>query len=587
MCGIIGYIGYKDASPVLLNGLRRMEYRGYDSAGIVSLFNRQFQTMKGVGRIDSIHRRVHFERLQGNSGIAHTRWATHGRVTKTNAHPHLSCGGEVAIVHNGIIDNYQDCKNSLIKAGHEFRSDTDSEIIAHLLEKHRKTGMRAQQAVLATVRELKGAFAFLAMLSDETEIVFGARKDAPIVVGVGQDENFISSDVLAFIDHTDRAIFLDNNEIALIGRDRINLLTFEGEIVRRKPVKVAWEAGDASKGGYSHHTLKEIHDQPSSIHSALIQDDNKLQKVVDLIGNADHLVVTGAGTSFHAALIAKYLFSKFLQIRAEAIPSSEFDQVKELLGTSTTVLAISQSGETADILDAVRKSKSRGAKIISIVNAVGSSLVRESYETLYANCGPEIGVAATKSFTAQLAIINLILWHLSSSQHVIEPKVVKNLVVETLKTEDDVKNLAGSYRQKDVYFVGRGIHHAIALEGALKLKELAYLHAEGMAAGELKHGTLALIQRNTPVVALNPKDETYSETLGNISEMKARGARVIGVSDVSNELYDDLIRIPSAETIMYPILEIIPLQLLAYYSAVLERQDPDFPRNLAKSVTVK
>ena len=564
-----------------------MEYRGYDSAGIACLNRGKLEIKKEVGKIDDIQENLQFDKLRGMSGVGHTRWATHGKVTKNNAHPHLSCQSGIAVVHNGVIENYQVLRKCLVEEGHTFRSETDTEVISHILEKNYLIEEDEEKAILRTVKQLKGTFAFLAIWNKNSDTIFGARKDAPLIIGAGSKETFLASDVLAFIDHTDQVVFLDNMEIVTVTRNGYKVNTFDGTPVKKDPVKVSWEVGDASKQGFTHYTLKEIYDQPETIKSALNQDEEKLLVITNIIRQANKVFITGSGTSFHAALLMKYLLAKYSKIHAEAVISSEFDQYTDLVDSDTVVLAISQSGETADILSVVSKVKDRGSKVCSIVNAVGSSLVRESYESLYINCGPEIGVAATKSFTGQLAIGYLLVSNLSEEFPRIDHKSIEEFVKEALLVEDKVKSLESLYGEKDVYFIGRGIHHPIALEGALKLKELAYIHAEGMAAGELKHGTLALVDAGTPAVVINPHDETYSETLGNAAEMKARGARIIGVSNEPNELYDDFIKIPQIDKRLYPIIEVIPLQILSYYAAIYQHRNPDFPRNLAKSVTVK
>ncbi|MEM2338927.1 MAG: glutamine--fructose-6-phosphate transaminase (isomerizing) [Nitrososphaerales archaeon] len=589
MCGIIGYIGEESAATILLNGLKRLEYRGYDSAGMCTIDQSKIQIKKGVGKVDEINGKLNLTNLSGNIGIAHTRWATHGKVTIANAHPHTSCKEDIAIVHNGTIENYQELKEILIKDGHNFKSETDSEVIAHLIEKFYLEYKDEEKAVLTVANMLKGAFAFAAIFQKNPNILIGVRKDSPLVIGIGKDGYFLASDILAFIDHTDRAIFLDNQEIAIVSRKGVKILTFNGLEVNKSITQVAWEVSDVSKKEFKHFTLKEIKEQVYTVRAALNQDLNKIDEFCNKIKNAKRIYVVACGTSYHAGLMAKHLFNKLAKIYIEPIIASEFLHYGDLTDGGSVIIAISQSGETADVLNVVREARKQGLKVFAIVNSVSSSLVRESDLSLFINCGPEIGVAATKSFTSQLVIIYLLALKLAGLS--IEDSGLLKLskyVREVLKLEDEIQKISLKYYNNgDFYYVGRGPHFPIALEGALKLKELAYIHAEGMPAGELKHGTLALINDGTPVVVLNPYDETYFETLGNAAEMKARGAKIIGVSDRMNEIYDDFIHLPTVNKLLYPIIEVIPLQLLAYYITIARKQDPDYPRNLAKSVTVK
>lgn len=587
MCGIIGYIGDREAVPILLKAMERLEYRGYDSWGLAVLCN-GIHIEKEVGKVPKEASTLTFQGPSVEVGIAHTRWATHGGVTKDNAHPHQSCNGEVAIVHNGIIENYQGLRASLSSEGHRFASQTDSEIIAHLLEKFYHQTESPREALLATVKEIRGTFALLALFRDHPGVILGARKDSPLLIGVGKGEFFMASDGLAFIEHTDRVLFLNNLEGFIASKGLVELYDFDGNEVRRQTTQVAWEASSVTKKEFAHYTLKEIHEQPSSTRSALYQDKEKLMEFSKVIRSSRRLFITGAGTSYHAGLVAKYLLSK-ARIYSEAILASEFNQFIDWVDSNTTILAISQSGETADALHAIREAKGRGAKVLSIVNVMGSSLARESDMALYLNCGPEIGVAATKSFTSQLMVLCLTSLMLANGDdEMAKLKELYKNVESTLSIENRVEEIAKKYMERsDFYFVGRSIHYPIALEGALKMKELSYIHAEGMAAGELKHGTLALMDHSTPVVVINPMDSVYHDTLGNALEMGARGAKVIGISNEDNEVYEDFIKIPRVDELFYPIVEVIPLQLLAYHTALLRGADVDRPRNLAKSVTVK
>lgn len=588
MCGIIGYTGNKDAGPMLLESLKKMEYRGYDSAGFGILHGGALRVMKDAGRIAEIARKVGISDEKGNTGIAHTRWATHGGVSQNNAHPHVSCDASIAVVHNGIIENYQELSSQLKAEGHRFASETDTEVIAHLLEKHYREGNHLK-AFQETAKQLKGTFAFLALFDDKPGLILGARKDAPLIIGVGKGGNFIASDIVSFIEQTDRVVFLKDYEIASITANKIEVFTFDGEPVEFAPTHVAWEASDISKKEFAHYTLKEINEQARTLSAALDQDEEKINEFCIAIKNAKNTIITASGTSFHAGMLMRYLLAKFAKIHAQSILASEIDQEIDLVEKDTLVIAISQSGETADVIGAVRKAASRGASVISIVNTAGSSLTRESKITLYINCGPEIGVAATKSFTSQLAIIYDIVFRLAGLEEKRAQLRDLSKHVEIILSQDtSIREIAKRYKiTSDFYFIGRGLHFPIALEGALKMKELSYIHAEGLAAGELKHGTLALVDAGTPVIAINPGDETYDETLNNIAEMKARGATIIAVTDKQNQLYNDVIEIPAVDSVFFPILEVIPLQMLAYYAAVERTLDPDYPRHLAKSVTVK
>jgi glucosamine--fructose-6-phosphate aminotransferase (isomerizing) len=589
LCGIIGYIGEENAAPILLNGLKRMEYRGYDSAGIATLSDVGIILLKNEGKISEIDKKMNFLDMKGKIGIAHTRWATHGGVTYENAHPHVSCGLEVAVTHNGIIENHQQLREKLKGEGHKFSSDTDSEIITHLLEKYYNESGKVKKALLQTVQDLEGTFSFQVIFKSEPNLLAGARKDTPLVIGIGKNGNYLASDILSFIDHTDKVKFLDNQEIVIMRGRRMNIYSFKGERVVKEVTQVAWEAKETSKEIFAHYTAKEIHEQPKTLKAAINQDSAKILEFTSAIKEAEQIFITACGTSYHAGLILRNLLARMAKIRSAISVSSEFSHDIELIDEDTLVIALSQSGETADLLESVSGAKEQGAKVFSILNVEGSSLNRESQLNLFFNCGPEIGVAATKSFTSQLAVIYLIVFSIMNDSKMLnELHDIDQSVEKVLENEKNVIKIADKYKNNnDLYFVGRSIHLPIALEGALKLKELAYNHAEGMAGGELKHGTLALIESGTPVVILNPEDHTYDEMLSNASEMKARGAKIIGVSNKPNEVYDEFIQIPKVDELLYPLVEVIPLQLLAYHTAVLRQRNPDYPRNLAKSVTVK
>ena len=588
MCGIVGCVSDEPVAGLLLDGLRRVEYRGYDSAGMATIVNGRLGVRKGAGRIAAIEEKYKLSGLGGDIGMAHTRWATHGGVTDANAHPQTSCGEKVAVIHNGIIENYLQLKKQLVAGGHRFKSQTDTEVIAHLVEHEYARLKDPAKAVLAATKKLSGQYALVVMFQDRDDVLVGARKDAPLMIGIGKGKNFVASDVLAFIEHTDRTVFLDNLEVASITKDRVKIFGRDGRERRRQATQVAWELSDLSKQDYAHYTLKEINEQPRTVASAAIQERAKVEEFANLIRKAKSVFITAAGTSYHAGLLMSFRLKNEAGIRSEVILSGEFKEHGAFVGKGSIVLAISQSGETADVLEAVKEAKRKGAKVLCVVNAAGSSLARESDSALLLNCGPEVGVAATKSFTAQVVVTNLIVDALLGKKKAEGTEALSEAVGEALKTEDQIIRMASQYRERpDFYFIAKGFHYPIALEGALKLKELSYIHAEGMPASELKHGTLALIEKGTPVVVINPTGESHDDALSNAEELKARGAEVIGVSDRPDEVYTHFVRVPRVQEKFMPIVESVPLQLLAYHIAVARRNDPDYPRNLAKSVTVK
>ena len=585
MCSIIGYIGKNAAAPLLVGSLKRMEYRGYDSVGVATFDNGNILVRKGIGKVVEVNKNLNLGQMSGNIGIGHTRWATHGGVTDKNAHPHSACKKDIAVVHNGIIENYKELKEELISSGHTFASETDSEVIAHILEIHYNKGIK--EAMIETCKRLQGNYAFVAVFQDGT--IGGARYEEPLVVGVANDGYFVSSDVLGFLEYTDKAIFLENGDICVVDNSKLEIFDSQGRPISHPITQVAWELGDIDKGKYAHYTLKEINEQRLTVIHAGRQDEAVMNKFCDILANAKDIYITGSGTSHHSALIFKHMLARFGKIRAETVVSSESKYALASMDSNSVLIAISQSGETADVLDSVRLARNQGAKILSIVNVTTSSLARTSDACLSTNCGPEIGVAATKSFTSQLALI-----------YNITDRICKNCLGTekaefAIAVENIISNTAGIIRAaeqikeaSDVYLLGRSLHYPIALEGALKMKELAYVHAEGIAAGELKHGPLALMEKNTVVIILNPHDATFNDTISNAHEIKARGATVIGISDRKDDVYDYWIEIPHLkEEAYYPIVEVIPLQILAYQMALAKNVDPDYPRNLAKSVTVR
>ena len=587
MCSIIGYKGNDHASSVLIEGLKKMEYRGYDSVGIATIKSGKLLTRKGVGRVAEVNKSLKLDELPGKLGIGHTRWATHGGIVDHNAHPHLACNSTIAVVHNGIVENYDELKEELKKSGHKFKSETDSEVIAHLLEEYFEITRDIRLSMIFTCKRLEGSFAFVAVFNSST--LCGARYDEPLIVGVGNDDYFLSSDILGFLNHTDKAIFLDNRDIVVINDSDISFFNFDGDRISRKITQVAWELGDADKGKYSHYTLKEIHEQQQTIVKSLEQDKKNLEKFCNIISEAKNIFITGSGTSYHSALLAKQIFSKS-KIHVETIMSSEFQYSADMLDENSVLLAISQSGETADVMESVKAAKNMGAKVLSIVNIPTSSLARLSDSYLELNCGPEIGVAATKSFTSQIALLYYVADIIGGkSNGIAESKeILTKSVSEVLELDSQIERVANQIKDsKDIYILGRSSHFPVSLEGALKIKELSYIHAEGMAAGELKHGALALIDNSSIVIVIHPNDSTYSDTLSNIHTIKSRGAKIVGISNKRNDVYDYQIIIPTVSEFLYPLIEVIPLQILAYYLSICNNANPDYPRNLAKSVTVK
>ncbi len=586
MCSIIGYYGKESAAPILVKGLKRMEYRGYDSVGVATKSDHKIEVRKGVGKVTEVNDSVNLDKLPGSIGIGHTRWATHGKVTKVNAHPHPSNSGKVVIVHNGIIENFNELKEDLQKNGFTFISETDSEVIANLLQQNYDQTSDVKKAIINTVSKLKGHYAFVAMF--ENGILAAARYHEPMIIGIGKNDYFLSSDVLGFIEYTDDAIYIDNGNLVFIDSSGMQISDFDGRPVKHQVTKVSKEFADAYKGDYAHFTLKEISEQPETILRAGEKTQSAIEQTADFIKHAKTVYITGSGTSYNAALVAKYLMSKYAKIKIEAIISSELSTLPDSIEPNSIFIAVSQSGESADVLEAVNIAKKSNAKILSIANHKNSALVHESSLYLGMNCGPEIGVAATKSFTSQLAIIYKITDKLCDGCLGLDFKQISNSISNVLSNHSKIQAIAKELKDvTDIYILGRGIHHFIATEAALKLKELPYIHAEGIPGGELKHGPLALMDSNVYVIIINPNDSTYTDTLTSASEIKARGAKIIGISDKKSDVYDHWIEIPNIKEAMFPMIEIIPIQLLAYYAAVEKDTDPDYPRNLAKSVTVK
>ena len=584
MCSIIGYSGLESAAPILVKGLQKMEYRGYDSVGIATESGKKIILKKGVGKVVEVNNSIMLDTLPGNIGIGHTRWATHGKVTEKNAHPHSSNSGKIAIAHNGIIENFEELKSELQNKGYKFQSETDTEVIANLIQLNFDETADVKQSIMKTVDQLKGHYSFVVIFEDGT--LAAARFHEPLIVGVGKNSHYISSDVLGFIEKTDDAIYVDNEDFVIVDGSGIHIFDFDGTSVKYQVTKVSKEFADVYKGDFAHYTLKEISEQPDTILRAV--DNNQIEEFVDNIKQAKNLYITGSGTSYNAAEITKYLMSKFAKIKINTLISSELPFSPNEIEPNSTLITISQSGESADVLEAVKIAKESNAKILSIVNLLNSSLSQQSSLAIGLNCGPEIGVAATKSFTSQLSILYKICDQLCNGCINPDWEKVSSAISQILSNNSKIKEIAKNLKDvSDIYVLGRGIHLPIAKEAALKLKELAYIHAEGIPAGELKHGPLALMDSNVYVIIINPNDSTYNDTLNSANQIKARGAKIIGISDKKSNVYDYWIDIPSIDEALYPLIEIVPIQLLSYYSALEKKTDPDYPRNLAKSVTVK
>ena len=625
-CSIIGYSSRGDgdgAASILVRGLRRMEYRGYDSVGVATVSGERgpgqqadgdIMVRKGTGRVDDVNRSARLDAMPGSVGIGHTRWATHGNVTDANAHPHPSSSGEIAVVHNGIITNFEEIKSELVQDGYAFRSETDSEVISNLLQKNYERTKSVKESMASTVSRLQGEYAFVAMFSGGR--LAAARLHKPLIVGVGKNDMFLSSDVLGFIEYTDEAVYVENGNMVIADRDTatFEITDFEGSPAKYSITKVSKEFGDAYKGDYAHFTLKEIFEQHETASRAGGTAVHEIAEAAKIIRDADSVCLTGSGSSYNAALVAKHFFASHAKKSTEAVMSSEMQFSSEGMGPGSVLVAISQSGESADVLSAVRTARKAGCRIISVVNMMTSSLARQSDVTIGMNCGPEIGVAATKSFTSQLVVLYRIISQVAGgrrpdgggdngggdnggngSSNSGITGAVPGLILRTLEDPTGVQKVAKELKDiSDIYVLGRGVHYPIAMEAALKIKELTYIHAEGIAGGELKHGPLALMDDSTYVIVINPADSTHEEMLTSAREIKARGARIIGISDARSDVYDHWIRIPeagdeaeNAKSPLYAISEIIPIQLLAYYTALERNADPDYPRNLAKSVTVK
>ena len=608
MCGIVGYIGKHQALPILLEGLKRLEYRGYDSAGVAIVNGGRILLEKTKGKISELETQLSGKRYPGVAGIAHTRWATHGEPNRQNAHPHLDCSGRIAVAHNGIIENYQILKKRLQDKGHKFESDTDTEVIAHLIEDH-YTGT-LEDAVRKAAKQLDGTYGIVVLSRDEPEKLVGVRNGSPLVVGVGDDEYFLASDVSAILKHTRQVIYLDDKEMAIVGPAGFKTVTIENVTVDKEIQEVDWDLEMIEKGGFPHFMLKEIFEQPETIRNAirgrLVYETGEarlggLQDSAAKLRDLSRLVILGCGTSWHAALIGEYTIEEYARVPVEVEYASEFRYRNPIIARETVAIVISQSGETIDTLEAMREAKRKGSLVLGVCNVVGSTIARESDGGVYIHAGPEIGVASTKAFTSQITVLSLIALLLgrmrgmskAQGQEIIQAlDEIPHHVQQILDKNDQIYEIAKAYcNDSNFLYLGRGSNFPVALEGALKLKEISYVHAEGYPAAEMKHGPIALIDKNMPVVVICPKDAAYRKILGNIAEVKARKGRLIVIANEddieASEVADHVITIPKTLDMLYPVLAVVPLQLLAYHIAVLRGCDVDQPRNLAKSVTVE
>ena len=618
MCGIVGYIGQKRVVPLIIDGLRRLEYRGYDSAGIAVVGeNGKLDVRRAPGKLRNLEESIRSTPLDGVYGIGHTRWATHGRPTEENAHPHRDCKGEIVVVHNGIIENYIEVKKQLLAEGHKFVTETDTEIIAHLIEKFSKDST-LEQAVLKAVKAMTGAYALVTLSTKDPNKIVAARLGPPIVLGLGEKEFFVASDIPAILTHTRSVFFLGDGEIAVVTPQGIQLCDFESRPISRPAQHITWDPIMAEKGGFKHFMQKEIFEQPRAVRDTLLGRISQETGQVFLdemdiseeeFKNFRNVKIVACGTSWHAGLAGKFMIERLAHVPVEVDYGSEFRYRDPIVDKDSLIIAISQSGETADTLAAEREARGKGAKILSICNVVGSMLTRESNGTIYTHAGPEIGVASTKAFTGQLTALFLAALHLGQTRGTLSATQSKALMQELtrvphkiediLKRDSALEELSRQFfRHTDFLYLGRGVHYPIALEGALKLKEISYIHAEGYPAGEMKHGPNALIDENLPVVVIATRDESdrdsmmrYEKTISNLQEVKARDGVVIAIVTEGDQLAkgiaDHIFEIPSAPELIAPILEVVPLQLLAYHIAVRRGCDVDQPRNLAKSVTVE
>lgn len=610
MCGIVGYIGTREAGPILINGLKKLEYRGYDSAGIAIYENKQISIRKSVGRIANLEDQLTRDPIQGNLAIGHTRWATHGCPSNQNSHPHVDQKNEFVVVHNGIIENYQEIKEELISKGITFSSETDSEVIAQLLSEEYDGNIIS--TVQRVVGKMKGAYAIGVICKHEPDKMIAVRLASPLIVGIGENENFIASDIPALIEHTREVYILNDGEMAVLSTNSVELMTLNGKAIKREKFQVNWNVETAEKSGFDHFMLKEIYEQPlayrQTIDNRINHETNRIDLSKELsfsseyIKNIERIYIVACGTAYHAGIVGKNALEKLTRIPVEVAVASEYRYRNPIITPNTLVIVVSQSGETADTLAALRESQRLGAKVLAITNVNGSTVTREADEVILTKAGPEIAVASTKAYTTQLVVIYLLAIYFGQIKEMISEdglrdyiQAIKELPMQAeglLEVAPKIEEISAQIaKHDDIFFIGRGLDYAVSMEGSLKLKEISYIHSEAYPAGELKHGTLALITKGIPVIALATQDDIYDKMLSNIIEVKAREANVLGiVLEGDNKLeksVDQVIKIPKTLPILTPALSVIPLQLLAYYAALKRDNDVDKPRNLAKSVTVE
>ena len=607
MCGIVGYIGKQVAIPILVDGLKKLEYRGYDSAGVAVLDSERIVVSKSVGKLVALEEELGQDYSQSCIGIGHTRWATHGRPSQVNAHPHCDCKQDFVVVHNGIIENYLELKDKLIEKGHKFASETDTEVLAHLLEDCYEGNL--EEAVRKVLKRISGSYAMVVLRRQDPDKLVAARKDSPMVVGLGDGEFFVASDITAILNHTRKVYILDDGEMVVITEDGVKVSDFEGNPRMKEVFEVKWDAVAAEKGGYEHFMLKEINEQPKALKDTLLgrlEDEKVILQEVDLtieeLAQINKVYIVACGTAWHAGLVGKTLIERWARLPVEVDIASEFRYRSPLVDEHTLVVVVSQSGETADTLAALREAKNRGARVVAVTNVVGSTVSREAHDVIFTWAGPEIAVASTKAYTTQLEGMVLLGLYLAQVKGTLPSQKIGEIIAALKKIPAQVQvlldqaslieELSKSFAKvDDTFFIGRSLDWAVAMEGSLKLKEISYIHAEAYAAGELKHGTLALITEDTPVIALATQRDVYEKTISNVKEVKARDAKVIGITYEGNtsmaKSVDHVIYLPETMDELSPILTVIPLQLLSYYVSVARGCDVDKPRNLAKSVTVE
>ncbi|EPY2271932.1 glutamine--fructose-6-phosphate transaminase (isomerizing) [Clostridium sporogenes] len=608
MCGIVGYVGFRKASDVIVDGLTKLEYRGYDSAGIAVNDGKEIEFQKYKGRLNVLSENLESKPMEGTIGIGHTRWATHGVPSDVNSHPHLNMDETIAVVHNGIIENYMEIKEWLVSEGMKFKSETDTEVIAHLVDHYYEGDLL--QAVFKAIKKLRGAYALGVVCKDNPEQLVAVRKDSPLIVGIGENENFIASDVPAILKYTRDVYFLDNGEVVTLEKNKVTIYNEKEEKITKEPFHVMWDVEAASKGGYDHFMIKEINEQPNGIKETLVRrldedgkirlDDIKLTK--EDLDEINKIYIVACGTAYNAGITGRYAIERFAKIAVETDVASEFRYRNPFIDDKTLIIVVSQSGETADTLAVVREGKEKGARVLAITNVVGSSIAREADDVFYTWAGPEVAVASTKAYTTQLVALYMIALDMGIKRGTIteefyndiinELKLIPEKVQKILDQHDEIKEIAKEIKDNEhAFYIGRGLDYNLSLEGSLKIKEISYMHAEAFAAGELKHGTIALIEENTPVVATMTQTDLFEKSISNIKEVKSRGAHVIAITQEGNkeaeQVGDRVIYIPRTNDILQSIIAVVPHQLLAYYVAILKDRDVDKPRNLAKSVTVE